>query len=448
MGGFGNFAVSFSVISVLTGAVTLYGHGLRNGGPFEMLAGWPLVTLMTLPVALSLAQLASSYPTAGALYHWSSILGGRGWGFGTAWMNLLGQVAVTAGVDYGLADFLRPVLGLPEERAPTLALFAAILVSHGLLNHLGVRAVELLNLVSAWHHLLGTLVVVAALAFFAPHQPAAFMLTRVTTAPQGYFYGFLIGLLQAQWTYTGYDASAHVTEETVDPARNAPRGIILSVLLSGLAGYALLIAVTLAISDLPAAMAAENPFLFVLHGALGGRLGDAMAWIVIGAMWFCGLSSITSNSRMIFAFARDGGLPGSARLSRVSERFKSPHIAIWVSVLGAFVVALYARAYDAMTALSTIALYASYGMPIIAGLLARRSGTWTRRGPWDLGRFSAATNVLALAWTAFIMVLFVFPLDGVARVGFALFIAALLGAWFGVMRRSFIGPPQTTLETR
>src|SRR5437588_3740871 len=96
MGGFSNFALSFSIISILTGAVTLYGHGLRFGGPLVMSLGWPLVTLLTLPIALSLAELASAYPTAGALYHWSAWLGGRGWGFLTAWLNTIGQFAITA----------------------------------------------------------------------------------------------------------------------------------------------------------------------------------------------------------------------------------------------------------------------------------------------------------------------------------------------------------------
>src|SRR5437763_14403088 len=103
MGGFSNFALSFSVISVLTGAVTLYGHGLRFGGPLVMSLGWPLAALFTLAVAASLAQLASAWPTAGALYHWSAILGGRGLGFFTAWLNTIGQFAITAALDYGPA---------------------------------------------------------------------------------------------------------------------------------------------------------------------------------------------------------------------------------------------------------------------------------------------------------------------------------------------------------
>src|SRR5713226_3659141 len=164
MGGFANFAISFSIISILTGAVTLYGHGLRYGGPLQMLAGWPLVTLFTLPIAMSLAELASAYPTAGALYHWSSWLGGRGAGFFTAWLNTIGQFAITAGIDYGLAEFVAAMLGF-EGRTSTLLLCAAILASHAVLNHLGVRLVARLNDLSAWVHIVGVAVIVGALAF-------------------------------------------------------------------------------------------------------------------------------------------------------------------------------------------------------------------------------------------------------------------------------------------
>src|SRR5205085_1981955 len=312
MGGFANFALSFSIISVLTGAVTLYGHGLRYGGPLQMSLGWPLVTILTLPIAMSLAELASAYPTAGALYHWSSILGGRGAGFFTAWLNTIGQFAITAGIDYGLAEFVAAMLGVTERRG-TIAIFAAILASHAALNHLGVRLVARLNDLSLWVHILGVAVIVGALALFAPHQPPAFLLTK-HGGP------FAIGLLQACWTFTGYDASAHVSEETHDPSRNAPWGMVMAVAVSGIAGYALLLAVTLSIGDLPAAAAAENPFIFALQRALP-QTGNALVLIAMAAMWFCGLSSVTSNSRQLFAFARDGGLPFSEHLAQVSPRY-------------------------------------------------------------------------------------------------------------------------------
>jgi len=448
MGGFESFALSFSVISILTGAVTLYGHGLSWGGPRVMLFGWPLVALLTLPVAASLSQLASSYPTAGALYHWAAILGGRGWGFLTAWLNTIGQAAITAGIDYGLAQFVAPMLGMPADRPHLVGICAAVLASHGALNHLGVRAVARLNSLSAWVHLAGVAAIVLGLWLFAPSQPAAFLLAAAPAPPapafaQGHagLYGFLVGLLLAGWTFTGYDASAHGAEETHDATRNAPWGIVLSVAVSAIAGWALLVAVTLAIRDLPAAVAAENPFVHVLEGALGTRAGGALVWVAMAAMWFCGLASVTSNSRMLFAFARDGGLPFSAQLARVSPRFRSPQVSVWTACAAALAVALWSDAYAAMTALSTIALYASYGVPIFLGLRARRSGRWQRRGPWDLGRFSGAVNLLALLWIGGLVVLFVLPPNQLAGWTFGACLLVLGVAWRLRIRDRFRGPP-------
>jgi amino acid transporter len=440
MGGFGSFALSFSIISILTGAVTLYGHGLRFGGPLVMTTGWPLVAIMTLTVAASLAELASAYPTAGALYHWSALLGGPGWGFLTAWLNTIGQFAITAGIDYGLADFLAPMLGLPPSRGYVLALYAVVLFSHAVLNHVGVRAVAVLNWLSAWYHVAGALALVAALVWLAPKQPAGFLFTRFTDQPYPYAYAFAVGLLQAQWTFTGYDASAHITEETIDPTRNAPWGIVLSVAVSGIVGFAMLLAVTLAIRDLPAAAGAPNPFIFVLQSALGAPLGNALLWLVMGAMWFCGLSSITSNSRMLFAFARDGGLPLSQSIARVSPRFQSPHVAIWVSTGAAFAVALWSHAYAVMVALSTTALYASYALPIYLSVRHRRAGKMRPRGPWHLGRFSPVVNVMALGWIAVITVLFVLPPNELAGYTFAGSLVSLLIYWRRYMRARFRGP--------
>ncbi|HKA90223.1 MAG TPA: amino acid permease [Haliangiales bacterium] len=436
MGGFANFALSFSIISILTGAVTLYGHGLRNGGPLVMSLGWPLVTVMTLAVAASLAELASAYPTAGALYHWASILGGKGWGFATAWLNSVGQFAVTAGIDYGLAEFLAAALGLPADRAHVLPLFAAVLVSHAALNHVGVRVVAILNWFSAWYHIAGVALLVLALATLAPLQPAGALLGRFSASGAPYAYAFAVGLLQAAWTFTGYDASAHVTEETIDPSRTAPWGIFLSVAVSGVAGWIMLAVVTLSIRDVAAAAAADNPFIYVLLGALGDRLGAAVLWIVMGAMWFCGLSSVTSNSRMLFAFARDGGLPGSRFVAQVSPRFRSPHVAVWTSATAALAVGLWADAYTVMTALSTLALYASYGMPIAASLRAA-----PRRGPWSLGRWSRPIRVLALAWIVALTAILVLPPNQVAGYGFAGCVLGILVYWLAWARRRFAGPP-------
>src|SRR4051812_21475728 len=345
MGGFSNFAISFSIISILTGAVTLYEHGLVMGGPAEMAFGWPLVTLFTLTVALSMAELASSLPTSGTMYHWASRLGGKGWGWFTAWFNIAGQLAALAGIDYGCALFLTPLVGWPMTTGPVLTVYAAILLSHALINHFGIRLVARLNDLSVTVHVVGVVLIVGALGLFAPMQPLGYFFERVTYNDQGwpYWFAFVIGLLQAQWTYTGYDASASVSEETVDPRRRVPWGIVMAVVVSAVVGYALLIALTLAIKDIASVLSARDAdghgipaVIAILDSALGARAGSVVTGLAAMAMWFCGLSAVTWSSRTIFAFARDGGMPAASVWKRVSGRYSTPAAAIWLCVVVAF----------------------------------------------------------------------------------------------------------------
>ena len=317
-------------------------------------------------------------------------------------------------------------------------LYAALLLSHAVLNHVGVKVVAALNTVSAWYHVLGVIVLVGAVMFFAKKQPLSFLMSDVPPLKDAVMPGFLAGLLQAGWTFTGYDASAHASEETKDAARNAPRGILMAIIASAIAGYVMLIVITLAIGDLPATLASKNPFIFVLEGALGS-FGTALVWIAVGAMWFCGLASITSNSRMLYAFARDGGLPFSKYLARVSPRWQTPHVGVWVSVCVAFALALFADGLAVMAALSTVALYASYGLPVLLGLIARKKG-WPRVGPWTLGKFGPVINVVAVLWVVFMVVVMSLPPNLLAGKTFLGTCVVLLVAWFGGVRKVFKGP--------
>lgn len=465
MGGFSNFAISFSIISILTGAVTLYGVGLNAGGPLVMSIGWPLVTLFVLFVAAALAELASAIPTSGALYHWASLLGGPGWGWLTAWLNLIGLLAAIAGIDYGCAQFMTPLLGLTETPGNFMWVFAALLLSHAILNHIGIRTVARLNDFSALYHVAGVAVVVLALAFFAPKQPVAWLFTKTftTVKSQPYWFAFLGGLLQAQWTYTGYDASAHTIEETRNARVSAPWGIYLSVAVSGFFGYLMLVFVTLAIKDLDATAGAANPFIYIFEQALGGTFGRVVLWIVTLAMWFCGLSCVTSTSRMIFAFARDHGIPLSRVWAAVGRRYRTPAAAVWLAsslsfLLPCLIFALvalfpghldFSKLYPAVTGVSTIGLYLSYGIPLLLKLRAMRQGVWTPQanGPWNLGNWSVPVNVIALLWIAFITVLFVLPPNDLTGYIFGGTLLALVVFYVARVRGRFLGPvPQATSD--
>jgi amino acid transporter len=178
----------------------------------------------------------------------------------------------------------------------------------------------------------------------------------------------------------------------------------------------------------------------VLAGSVGGRMADVLTWIVISAMWFCGLSSVTSNSRMLFAFARDGGAPFSPVLAAVSDRFRTPAAAVWACVAAAFLLALWGRAYSVIVSISTIALYAAYGLPIVCALRARRRGA-VERGPWKLGRWSNLVNLVAVAWIAFITVLFMLPPNERTGLTFAALLVGLVALWWGWARARYRGIP-------
>jgi amino acid transporter len=449
IGGFSNFAISFSIISILTGAVTLYGHGLTMGGPAEMAFGWPLVTIFTLAVVLSMAELASAMPTSGAMYHWSCKLGGKSWGWFTAWLNLVGQVTTLAAIDFGCATFVAPLIGVGATPRNILIVYAVILLSHALINHYGIRLVAWLNDFSVTVHIIGVVLIVAALLLFAPKQPPGYFFQRVTSNTQGwpYWWAFTIGLLQAQWTFTGYDASAAVSEETIDPRRRAPWGMVMAVVVSSIVGYLLLIAITLAIKDVPSVLGAKDAsgesvpaVVAILESALGGRAGAVFSGLAAMAMWFCGLSAVTWNSRLIYAFSRDGGLPISRLWKQVSSRHLTPAPAIWLCVAVAFLAAVYSGAYSVVTSISVIGLYFSYIIPVYLSRKGGRRAARLGRGPWHLGRYSTAINVVAMLWVAFISVV-LGSYDGFKPGKTIIALIAILAVWYMVSeRKRFAGP--------
>src|SRR3954467_6957917 len=373
MSGFSNFAVSFTIISILSGCLTLYGFGMNTGGPVMIVWGWPFVGLMTLFVGLAMAEVCSSYPTAGGLYYWAARLAPKNaaaWSWFTGWFNFLGQVAVTAGIDFGAAFFLNALLdlqfGFDTRPWHTIVLFGGILLLHGGLNQFGVRVVARLNDVSVWWHVVGVAVIVGVLAFVPDHhQSASFVFGKFVnnTGFQSAFYVALIGLLLAQYTLTGYDASAHMTEETHDASVAGPRGIVMSILVSIAAGWVLLIGLTFAIQSYDSATGTATgvPPAQIFIDAVGTTGGELLLLIAIGAQLFCGMASVTANSRMIYAFSRDGALPASSVWHRINPRTRTPTNAIWLAAGGAFVLGLpylwNATAYAAVTSIAVIGLY-------------------------------------------------------------------------------------------
>ncbi len=258
---------------------------------------------------------------------------------------------------------------------------------------------------------------------------------------------FVVGLLQAQWTFTGYDASASVSEETVDPRRRVPWGIVLAVAVSAVVGYVLLMALTLAIRDIPSALTARDAsgheiptVIAILSQALGERAGALATALAAMAMWFCGLSAVTWSSRTIYAFARDAGMPGSTLWKRVSRRHSTPGPAIWLSVVVAFAATISSGTYAVVTSVSVIGLYFSYIIPVYLAWRLRGGPQEAPRGPWHLGRFGSAVNLIAMLWVVFIAVILSIP-DGMRAGKTIAGLTVLLGVWYVLVERHrFRGP--------
>jgi amino acid transporter len=490
MGGFSNFAISFSIISILTGAVILYDYGLAWAGTAAVLIGWPLVTIFVVLIAASMGEIASAYPTAGGLYYWASRMKNKNWGWWTAWLNLIGQFAIVAGINYAAAGFINAtIVDRVFNTTFNTALFGPIngqLVTMGILmliqlamNIMGISLVSLLNQVSVWWHIV--IVAAVVILIFLAGKPDQSGLTLFAIQPLDtaggwdnnlgvvhLTYGpaisyplvlaFFFSLLQANWTYTGYDASAHVAEETLGARVASAWGIFLSVAVSAVVGFVFLFALTTHLPSLdklfPATlddMGTASQYYFgggvavieILKYNLG-QLGDVLSAGIAIAMAFCGLSSVASAGRMLFAFSRDDGLPGAGWLKKVSHRYRTPAnslIAIvaisWLFSVAAFIVGT-GTAIVIITAISTIFLYAAYGVVIYLGATTQE---WLTERVWSLGRWSRPVAWLAVAWVVILMVLFSWPTSGNISWPFMVATVLLLVVYyFGWARARFQGP--------
>ena len=424
LSGFSNFAVSFSIISILAGSLTSYGIAMTAGGPMAITLGWLLVGGMVTLVGLAMAEVCSTYPTAGGLYWWAAALARKNraaWAWFVGWFNFLGEVAVTAAIDYGAAMTTSAFLGLTTGFDITprnvFFVFLVIIVAHGLLNTFGVNLVKVLSDVSAWWHLAGVAIIVGVLVVVPEeHKSLSFVFTETYNAtgwsgPFAAAYAVMIGLLMAQYTFTGFDASAHVSEETHNASKAAPRGIVSSIVVSLVAGWFLLVALTWSIQDYEAQRTTELGFppAQIFIDAVGDGLGKMLLFIAVVAQFFCGMASVTANSRMAYAFSRDGALPGSRLWKQVNPRTGTPTNSIWLCTICSIVLAAPAlfnfTAYLAVTSIAVIGLYISYVVPVFLRL--RNPGFV--QGPWNLGRWSRPIGWAAVLWVCFIVVLFMLP---------------------------------------
>ena len=503
MGAFQSFAISFSIICIISGGLASFPIAMSTVGPWMATMGWILGGIFALIVAASMGQIASAYPTAGGLYHWSSILGGKFWGWLTAWTNLLGLLFVIPAVNVILYTFIRDLFfaGILHADVSTwtnTTMFiwvAGITAAQCLLNHFGIKLTTLLTDISGYLIFVITIILVILLFMSVKSFDLgkAFALVNTTgeaggnVAPAyGLFVTVLMGMLYPLFTITGFDASAHTSEETRDAQNTVHKGMLQSVFWSLVFGFVLALGMVMALPAVydalaadPAQTALSKEVMAKLAAIPGGPAPADMAILgwssfsvlfntliapsffgkicaigIIIANFFCALSAVTSTSRMIYAFARDGGLP--KMLANVNAQYRTPVAAIWFTGIVTFLLVVITTPLNAFAALSTgcaMYLYMSYGMPVLSGLLAEGK-TWTTNGKFRLGGLSKLFAVIVVLGVIGIIIgghAFVPSVGDFGAAGFVPgliyytigFYAILTVLWFAVIGKTFKGPPMS-----
>jgi amino acid transporter len=430
---FSNFAISFTIISVLAGTFTTYGQAWNNGGPIAISWGWPLISVAILIIAWSMSELVSKYPTAGGIYYWATALGGKRAGWFTGWFNLIGLVGVIASVDYACATFMNASFGLygvnifgmnfgdsTHILAETFVLFAIILFLHALINIFQTHLLAVLNNVSVWVHVAGVAVIIAILIFVPDqHQSVDFVFTERFnnsgfSQSMYWFYVLPLGFLLTQYTITGFDASAHVSEETRGAAVGAARGVWQSVFYSAVIGWFVLLAITFAATDVGAINDGAGSSLAVFSSSLDSWAEKAVVVISTVGQFFCGMACVTSGSRMTFAFSRDNGLPWSRHLRRVDANGVPKWAVIFVTTCALLITLpalegdenAFPYAFFAVVSITVIGLYIAYVIPIF---LRWRMGDAFEPGPWSLGKKYKWMNAFSVFWVGLISIIFCLP---------------------------------------
>lgn len=407
--GFSNFAISFSIISILAGCFTSFGLGWNNGGPASIAWGWPIVAVFILLIGLCMSELVSAFPTSGGIYWWAAKLGGPKAGFYTGWLNLIGLIAILASVAYGSATFLDLTLMTFSESwaagyslTRVFVMFVVILAAAAIINIFSSHLLAIINNVSVWWHVAGAAIVVAIL-WIVPDRHASFSDVFATTVNNtGMFDGekgvgwllfvLPIAAILTQYTITGYDASAHLSEETHKAADAAAKGIWRSIFYSAIGGWILLLTFLFAVQNVDDVTAGGGLVQVIFAQALDSKWMGIVLLISSAGQLFCTTACQTSASRMLFAFSRDRAVPGHQLWAKINAK-RVPANAVLVTAILAAAITLPALvpvdingapapiAFYAVVSIGVVGLYLCFAVPIY---LRWRMGDDFEVGTWNL----------------------------------------------------------------
>jgi urea carboxylase system permease len=426
LGFLSNFAIAFSFISVSTGSYGNFSIGIGQAGP-AFFWSWPIVIIGQFIVALVFAELASHFPVAGSIYQWSKRLSNRTLGWFTGWFYFWAQVVTVTAVAVIVAFVIDGIHAGPVGETPFLdspspggftSMFTFIslvtLIATTLINAFGVRLLSVLNNIGVATEILGMLVFALILLFLANNQSPSVLLdtagTEAATAGN-YLPAFALGMFMALFVVYGFDTAGTFGEETLDAGRQAPRGVLWSVAISGLIGTVFLVAVILAIPSMPDAIAEGQALGFPIATTIqqtlvyeiartGITVGEVYLFVILVSVFVCTLAIQGAATRMMFSMSRDGHLPLGGIWSRVNSTFRTPaNAAIAVGILAAIpILVIGPLGGFSVSIAATGLIYLSYLLTNV-GVLAARFRGWPHKPAWfNLGRWGKAVNIAAIAY--------------------------------------------------
>lgn len=456
--------LSFAIMAVPYGLSTTIYITLNNGQSVSILWGWVLVSLISICIAASLAEICAVYPTAGGVYYWSAMLSTRRWAapvsFVDGWLTLVGNWTVTLSINFGGAQLILSAITIfnPDYAATqwqTVLCFWAVMLVCALVNAFGSRYLDLINKVCIYWTAASVLIIMVTVLVMAPERHSGeYVFAHYDASGSGWpaAWSFFVGLLSPAYVLTGYGMVAAMCEEVQNPEREVPKAIVLSVVAAGITGVIFLIPLLFVMPDISRLLKEAQPIGLLFKTVTGSSAGGfGLLFLILGIMLFAGIGALTAASRCTYAFARDGAIPGYHLWSSVNKKLNTP---IWALILSTVVDCILGciyfgsiSAFNSFTGVATICLGMSYCVPVLVLLVRRREAV--KHSPYSLGKFGYIVNIICVVWIILAVVIFCMPVTlpvdattmnyaSVVFAGFA-FIAII---WYIVFaHRNFHGPP-------
>jgi amino acid permease (GABA permease) len=468
---FSVLGLSFAIMGVPVGESTTLSIGLINGGPVTIFYGWILLTIISICIAASLAEICSVYPTSGGVYYWSAMLENKKWSPITSWiagwLDLVGNWTLTTSIYFGGAQLVLSAVGLWNETYVPAAwhvvlVYCSLLLIALLINIFGAKYLDLINSICIYWTVASVLIILVTVLIMAKGKRSArYVFTEYDTIRAGWPVGwaFFVGLLQPAYTYTGYGMVAAMCEEVQNPEREVPKAMVLSVVIAGITGIIYLIPILFVMPDIDKLLAVSTGqpigYLFMTAtGSVGGGFG--LLCLILGMQFFGGIGSLTAASRNLYAFSRDNAVPGSKIWSKINKRYNVPLNGLLLSTLIAGLLGLIylgsSAAFNAFTGVATLCLSASYALPVAILLFRRRHVV--KDAPFHLGKFGYIINISTILWILLAIVIFTMPTAipvtsssmNYASVLFVFFAGVSVLYYIVWGRKHFTGPPVSPSE--